>query len=194
MKLEEMTIDVEQMRQFYTEELNKVVSRYNHIKQVLDQIGFPTMQIIEEKPISKEALINITKKLTKQRSASINENISKKKANVSAHKTLPVKSKKTKKKRTLWGKILLSRLEKIGKPLRVSELVNDIINFSKLPVSEHSKLKNSLTTIIYRLQKENKLSSYRFSGTKRPVYFGLHKWFLSNGNLKKPYANRLKEN
>ena len=158
--------DLAEMRQFYEAELDKTLQRMQHIKNILDNIG--------GKGQSVQIQIDLTNKENPEPATTEKK---------------PVQTKTRKKKRgpkSLWANLIIKRLKHVGKPMKYTELTDDIMAFGKIPEEKRGSTKQSIINVVSRLRRQNvKLNTFSV-GTKEK-YVALKQWFDTHGEIKEMY-------
>lgn len=158
--------DLDQMRKFYQEELDKTVQKLTHINSILEKIGgtSPALKIEINGEVS-----------------SVN---SKSKNNV--QKT---RRKKKRGPKSVWEDMILKRLKLLDKPLTYDELTDEIMHFGNLPEEKRRNTKLSILNVTHRLRSEKKKID-TFSTGSRIKYIALQDWFGEDGAIKPEYLKR----
>lgn len=161
--------DLEDMKMFYTEELNKTLKKLQHIKSVLDTLdaGSNTIRI---EVINTPSLNPISAKTPKR--------------------TYKKRKQKTGPK-SVWEDIITKRLKHVDKPLTYEELTDEIMSFGKLSPEKRKSTKQAIVNVIFRLRKSKKKLDTYSVGTKEK-YIALKPWFESPGMLKTTYQKKIK--
>lgn len=149
--------DLNEMRLFYQEELDKTVKRLQHIKNVLTSIGVSAVHHIE----------NAYSDL------------------VSHEKKASVKTRKSKRgPKAKWEGMIMDILKKLDRTLTYEELTSEIMKQEGLEESKRANTKTAIAAVISRLKKR-KIRA--FSAGIKEKYIGLSRWFDENGQIKRGY-------
>ena len=157
-----------EMRAFYQTELEKAISRLEHIKNVLDKLGDNGSGISIK--ISGRAL---------------------------SHETKPTElSKSTNQKKlkpgpeSVWDKMVLKKLKSVDRPLTYEELTDEIMESQNIPKERRKRTKQSIINVTFRLRKrDEKIDT--FSAGSREKYLALSSWFDSSGEIKAVYKSKV---
>lgn len=166
-KLKLNTLDLQNMRQFYEEELEKTLNKLMHIQSVLEKLGAaPTGQIAASTSVMEKK---------------------------EASSKTSVKSRKQKRgPKPFWEDRILKRLSALGKPVTYEELTDDIMIAFSIPAEERIKIKQSINNVIHRLRNESKKIG-TFSVGRREKLIALKKWFDEAGEIKDEFKHLLEK-
>lgn len=160
-----------EMRQFYSEELDKTVKRLQHIKSVLEQLG------------DNSTSISIQIASSKQKSTT--------EATTTGESTTTTGARKRPGRKSMWEGLIVKRLRQLDRPVTYDELTDEIMLFSKLPEEKRINTKQAIVNVIFRMRGRNeKLDT--FSIGSREKYIALKQWFESPGEIKKEYRDKIK--
>lgn len=163
--------ELETMKAFYQEELSRTISRLQHIKSVLNQLGGKTTNI----EINVEGVGPVKSVSTgSQESAA------------------PKKQGKKRGPKSVWGSFILKRLQQLDRPLTYNELVDEAMVFFKLSEAKKQTVVNAINNSAFRLRK-NSGRVDTFSAGGREKYVALKSWFESSGKIKPEYLKKVKK-
>ncbi len=173
--------EVAMMRDFYHEELRKTLSRLEHIKGVLDQLGDNTTQI----QISVGGSQAISTAAPKPKTTEYKEST----ASESAAAPKASKGKKRGPK-SIWGAFILKRLQQLDKPLTYEELVEEAMVYFKLKEERRQSVTNAIINSAFRLRKNSgRVDTFAKGG--RIKFVALKSWFEAPGKIKAEYGKKV---
>ncbi len=156
---------VAEAKAFYQEELQKTLSRLNHIQHMLTELGESTISFELKSPG-----VSPSKGKTAGRAAS------------SATKKRKVKPGPKSK----WDKIVLKVLKEENKPFSYDELTLALMIASGRSVSERARTKATVQNTVFKLRNSSKVKTFSKGG--RDKYVALSEWF-DGETIKEEYAN-----
>lgn len=165
--------ELEAMKAFYQEELSRTISRLQHIKSVLNQLGGKTTNI----EINVEGMNG-----TQSVSARTTE----------AEAETPKQKGKKRGPKSVWGSFILKRLQQLDRPLTYNELVDEAMVFFKLSEAKKQTVVNAINNSAFRLRK-NSGRVDTFSAGGREKYVALKSWFDAPGKIKPEYLKKVKK-
>ena len=160
----------EEMRQFYQEELDKTVRRLEHIKDVLQKLGFTRKQV--------EAGVS-----TASREGGKTSSIA-----LSSPGAEP--SKKRGGRKSKWEPLIEKALREKDQPLTYDQLTAEIMAAANIPESKKASTRQAIVSVLFRLRNQDGDIKTFALGT-REKYIGLTDWTDSRGKLKKAYRDKL---
>ncbi|TVR40941.1 MAG: hypothetical protein EA392_02750 [Cryomorphaceae bacterium] len=173
--------EVATMRDFYHEELRKTLSRLEHIKGVLDQLGDNTTQI----QISVGGAQAISTAASKAKTTEA-------KAGATSESKAAPKASKGKKRgpKSIWGAFILKRLQQLDKPLTYEELVEEAMVYFKLKEERRQSVTNAIINSAFRLRKNSgRVDTFAKGG--RIKFVALKSWFEAPGKIKAEYGKKV---
>jgi hypothetical protein len=177
MKLDLKSSELEEMRRFYEEEMDKTVVRLRHLQSVLGQLGGP-------------ARININFGGDIPSAPGI-EGV---RVPVPVSEDTSTKRKRRKKRgrKSIWGEFILTTLKRHNRPMKYSEIIQSAKMQYNLPESRMKQLKAAINQSAFRLRTvHNKIDTVGEDG-KKEKYIILSTWLDENKNLEKRYARFIK--
>lgn len=163
--------ELEAMKAFYQEELSKTISKLQHIKSVLNQLGGKTTNI----EINVEGMGDV--KTSSTRTTEVEA---------------PKKKGKKRGPKSVWGSFILKRLQQLDRPLTYNELVDEAMVFFKLSDAKKQTVVNAINNSAFRLRK-NSGRVDTFSAGGREKYVALKSWFDAPGKIKPEYLKKVKK-
>lgn len=160
----------EEMRQFYQEELDKTVRRLEHIKDVLQKLGFTRKQV-------EAGVSTASREGGKTRSTSS-----------SSSGAAP--SRKRGGRKSKWEPLIEKALRDKEQPLTYDQLTAEIMASSNIPESKKATTRQAIVSVLFRLRSQDG-GIKTFSLGTREKYIGLTDWTDSRGKLKKAYRDKL---
>lgn len=158
---------VAEAKAFYQEELQKTLSRLNHIQHMLAELGDSTISLelksTGTSPSIRKTVGRPASSATKKRKA----------------KPGP-KSK--------WDKIVLKVLKEEQKPFSYDELTLALMIASGRSVSERARTKATVQNTVFKLRNSSKVKTFSKGG--RDKYVALSEWF-DGDTIKEEYANKV---
>jgi hypothetical protein len=158
---------VAEAKAFYQEELQKTLSRLNHIQHMLAELGDSTISLelksTGTSPSIRKTVGRPASSATKKRKA----------------KPGP-KSK--------WDKIVLKVLKEEQKPFSYDELTLALMIASGRSVSERARTKATVQNTVFKLRNSSKVKTFSKGG--RDKYVALSEWF-DGETIKEEYANKV---
>lgn len=166
--------ELEQMKAFYQEELTKAITKLQHIKSVLNQLGGSSIEI-NISGSGADISTSSSSAVSQQRTTAVEE------------------TKKQGKKRgpkSIWGSFILKRLQQLDRPLTYNELVDEAMVYFKLSDNKKQTVINAINNSAFRLRK-NSGRINTFSSGGREKFVALKSWFDDNGKIKKEYQKKI---
>ena len=158
---------VTEAKAFYQEELQKALSRLNHIQHMLAELGDSSMSI----EIIAPGVSTAAKKSTR------------KAASTSTKKRKAKPGPKSK-----WDKMLIKVLKEENKPFSYDEMTLALMIASGRSVSERKRTKATVQNTVFKLRNSSKVKTFSKGG--RDKYIALSEWF-DGENVKEEYANKV---
>ncbi len=162
----------EEMRQFYQEELDKTVRRLEHIKDVLQKLGFTRKQV--------EAGVSGANREVGKTSPLV----------PSASSSGDAPAKKRGGRKSKWEPLIEKALRDKDQPLTYDQLTAEIMASSDIPNSKKASTRQAIVSVLFRLRSQDGDIKTFALGT-REKYIGLTDWTDSRGKLKKEYRDKL---
>ena len=175
--------ELQYIRSFYEQERFQLLSRLQHVEQVLSRLNGGKGAITDgmsgmSAPVAKPAGDAIPKRKPGRP----------RKTEVVA-KPAAKKAGRPKKRgpKSVWGNFILRRLRQCDRPLSYSELVRDAMVMHNLPASKEKNAKASVLNAAFRLRTHlNKVDTIGLPG-KKERFLVLTSWMNPKGGLKEPY-------
>jgi len=174
------------IRSFYEQEKFQLLSRLQHVEQVLSRMDGGTKAITDG--ITKPAMAvpavpaqPVRRKPGRPRKTEV----------VVESKTKKAGRPKKRGPKSVWGNFILRRLRQCDRPLSYTELVEHAMVMNNLPESKMKNTKASVLNAAFRLRTHlNKIDTVGLPG-KKERFLVLKSWMDAAGGLKAPYNKML---
>ena len=192
-KVQFLDSELQYIRSFYEQERFQLLSRLQHVEQVISRLNGGGVTITEgmtaplaAAPFSASTSVQAP---VQPEAASIPK---RKRGRPRKEETVVTSVKKAgrPKKRgpkSIWGNFILRRLRQCDRPLSYSELIRDAMVMHNLPQSKEKNAKASILNAAFRLRTHlDKVDTVGMPG-KKERFLVLTSWVQSEGVLKAPY-------
>ncbi len=179
--------ELQYIRSFYEQERFQLLSRLQHVEQVLSRLDGGKGAITDgmtglAAPIAAPAVAVVAEEMPKRKPGRP------RKTEV-VSKPAAKKAGRPKKRgpKSVWGNFIMRRLRQCDRPLSYSELVRDAMVMHNLPASKEKNAKASVLNAAFRLRTHlNKVDTIGLPG-KKERFLVLTSWLNAEGGLKAPY-------
>ena len=174
------------IRSFYEQEKFQLLSRLQHVEQVLSRMDGGTKAITDgiTKPAMAVPVVPaqpVRRKPGRPRKTEV----------VVESKTKKAGRPKKRGPKSVWGNFILRRLRQCDRPLSYTELVEHAMVMNNLPESKMKNTKASVLNAAFRLRTHlNKIDTVGLPG-KKERFLVLKSWMDAAGGLKAPYNKML---
>jgi len=193
-KVQFLDSELQYIRSFYEQERFQLLSRLQHVEQVISRLNGGGVTITEgmTAPLAAapfSASTSVQAPVQPEEAASIPK---RKRGRPRKEETVVTSVKKAgrPKKRgpkSIWGNFILRRLRQCDRPLSYSELIRDAMVMHNLPQSKEKNAKASILNAAFRLRTHlDKVDTVGMPG-KKERFLVLTSWVQSEGVLKAPY-------
>lgn len=189
--------ELQNIRSFYEQERFQLLSRLQHVEQVISRLNGGTNLISDghyAASAPQVAMPPSTAQIQPEPAAAPKR----KRGRPRKEETVEAKVKKAgrPKKRgpkSVWGNFILRRLRQCDRPLSYSELIRDAMVMHNLPAAKEKNAKASILNAAFRLRTHLGKVDTVGMPSKKERFLVLTSWFQSEGVLKAPYDALLAE-
>ena len=179
--------ELQYIRSFYEQERFQLLSRLQHVEQVLSRLDGGKGAITDgmtglSAPVAAPAVAVVADEMPRRKPGRP------RKTEV-VSKPAAKKAGRPKKRgpKSVWGNFILRRLRQCDRPLSYAELVRDAMVMHNLPASKEKNAKASVLNAAFRLRTHlNKVDTIGLPG-KKERFLVLTSWMNPKGGLKEPY-------
>ena len=143
--------ELENMREFYEEELDRTLKRLEHIESILKRLGGNEQpaQFRVSPARSKTAKTGTARKPGRPA-----------KTDKAEKETAATKAKRKSGRKSKWEALIMKRMRQLNKPVTYDELTQEIMTLSKLPEGKRKSTKQAVVSVIFRLRNRDMLTSF----------------------------------
>jgi len=184
--------ELQYIRSFYEQEKFQLLSRLQHVEQVLGRLSGGGAEITSgmmSVPQAVSAVPAVTVAPAPKRKRG------RPRKTEAAVEVKPKKAGRPKKRgpKSIWGNFILRRLRQCDRPLSYAELVRDAMVMHNLPPAKEKNAKASILNAAFRLRTHlDKVDTVGLPG-KKERFLVMKSWLASEGQLKAPYDELFKE-
>ena len=179
--------ELQYIRSFYEQERFQLLSRLQHVEQVLSRLDGGKGAITDgmtglSAPVAAPAVAVVADEMPRRKPGRP------RKTEV-VSKPAAKKAGRPKKRgpKSVWGNFIMRRLRQCDRPLSYAELVRDAMVMHNLPASKEKNAKASVLNAAFRLRTHlNKVDTIGLPG-KKERFLVLTSWMNPKGGLKEPY-------
>ncbi len=176
--------ELKYIRSFYEQERFQLLSRLQHVDQVLSRLSGGQGAITDGRGSMDIPVVTNAAPLPKRKPGRP------RKEPVEAEAKAAVKKAGRPKKRgpkSVWGNFILRRLRQCDRPLSYAELVRDAMVMHNLPATKEKNAKASILNAAFRLRTHlSKVDTVGLPG-KKERFLVLSSWMVEGGGLKPSY-------
>lgn len=191
--------ELQYIRSFYEQERFQLLSRLQHVDQVIARLNGGTTAITERMaaPVAPSPTMPLATAIAAA-PQDVTPAPKRKRGRPRKEEVVEVKAKKAgrPKKRgpkSVWGNFILRRLRQCDRPLSYSELIRDAMVMHNLPAAKEKNAKASILNAAFRLRTHlGKVETVGMPG-KKERFLVLTSWMEDQGALKAPYDQLLAE-
>jgi hypothetical protein len=176
--------DLQEMRKFYLEELDKTLERLSHIKKILEKVGGKKDRI----EISIQHLPGLAGGKDK---FNIRESTLPRAKDESKKPKARRKGRKNAGIRSAWARLILNQLSASDRPLTYNELTEEVMKSANIPEEKKESTKRSVVNVAFRLKNRDKRIR-TFSVGQKEKYIARTEWFNDSGRIDKSYLQKIK--
>ena len=194
------TAELQYIRSFYEQERFQLLSRLQHVDQVIARLNGGTTAITERMaaPVAPSPTMPLAPAIAAAAPRCDSLLPSESEAALERKKwwrSRPKKAGRPKKRgpKSVWGNFILRRLRQCDRPLSYSELIRDAMVMHNLPAAKEKNAKASILNAAFRLRTHlGKVETVGMPG-KKERFLVLTSWMEDQGALKAPYDQLLAE-
>lgn len=191
--------ELQYIRSFYEQERFQLLSRLQHVDQVIARLNGGTTAITDRMaaPVAPLPTMPVAPAIAAA-PQEVTPAPKRKRGRPRKEEVVEVKAKKAgrPKKRgpkSVWGNFILRRLRQCDRPLSYSELIRDAMVMHNLPAAKEKNAKASILNAAFRLRTHlGKVDTVGMPG-KKERFLVLTSWMEGEGALKAPYDELLAE-
>lgn len=167
-----------QIRSFYEQEKFQLMSKLQHVEEVLARLDGGKKEISEVGATAPAEEVKVPK---------LKPGRPRKAASVIETKAKKAGRPKKRGPKSVWGNFIMRRLRQCDRPLSYAELVRDAMVMHNLPASKEKNAKASVLNAAFRLRTHlNKIDTVGLPG-KKEKFLVLTSWLDGSGKLRAPY-------
>lgn len=181
-KVELKPAELQSIRSFYEQQKIQLLTRLQHVDQVLARLGGGSEVIMPVAAPIEEDLMAVAAPAERRKPGR-----PRKAAPAAEAKTKKAGRPKKRGPKSVWGNFIMRRLRQCNRPLSYSELVRDAMVMHNLPESKEKNAKASVLNAAFRLRTHlKKIDTVGLPG-KKERFLVLTGWMNAEGGLKAPY-------
>ena len=184
--------ELQYIRSFYEQEKFQLLSRLQHVDQVLGRLNGGGVVITNGVLAAPQ---NVSAAQPPVVAPAPKRKRGRPRKTEAVVETKPKKAGRPKKRgpKSVWGNFILRRLRQCDRPLSYSELVRDAMVMHNLPAAKEKNAKASILNAAFRLRTHlDKVDTVGLPG-KKERFLVMKSWLAAEGQLKAPYDGLFKE-